>query len=332
MKSLLVGLFGLLFTAISVAAQTCPVNTSPPSISGTPQVGQSLSVSPGTWTNSPITLFHQWFRNTNPPTAIPGETSTTHIASSSDVGFTLSVEEVASNSTGAAQVMSGATAPIQSSGGGGGITSQNLTSGITGGGGTSVTTASISPAPNSVIIAAVGGRNPSGGANVTPTLSGAGLTWTLIGSALDGSGGSRSVVMFYAITGASPGSGALTFSYGSTSEQNFMWSVDQFSGANLSSPIVQQASVTPATGTTSGVTVKLAALASGDASYGFVRQNNGSVAVSPGSGFTQLSNVNNVSTGTGSAETALNLALVSWNWGSVASNTPVGMAIEIAHQ
>jgi len=321
-----------LFIPLAVAAQTCPVNTNPPSISGTPQVGQSLSVVQGTWTNNPITLFHQWFRNTSPPTVISAETSLAYIPTSQDVGFTISVEEVASNSSGPAQVVSAATAPIQASGGG--ITAINLTSGITSSVGTSVTTASISPTANTVVIAAVGARNNNfGAANVTPTLTGAGQTWTLLGTIMDGSGGSRSVTLFSTIVGSSPVSGSLTFSFGGTTEQNFMWSVDQFSGVNLSNPIVQLAGANPATATSSGITVNLAPLASGDASYGFVRQNVSPSSVSPGAGFTQLSNntINSL-VGTGEAEEAINLSSVGWTWSPQSTDTPVGMAIEIAHQ
>ena len=196
MKSFLVGVFGLLFVSAAAAAQTCPVNTTPPSISGSPIVGQSLSVSPGAWTNCPLNgvnclFFQQWYRGT---TAIPGETSTTHIASTADVGSALSALVVVSNSSGPAQIKSAATAPVTSGGGGGGgITSKNLTSGITGGGGTSVATASISAAANTIVVASVAGRNNSGATNVAPTLTGAGQTWTPIGNVVDGSGGSRSV-------------------------------------------------------------------------------------------------------------------------------------------
>jgi len=106
MRLILTSLVGFLFLSIAANAQTCPANTTAPSISGTPQVGQTLSVVPGTWTNSPVSFFHQWYRNTSPPTPIPGETSTSHIASASDVGFTISVQEVVSNSSGATQITS----------------------------------------------------------------------------------------------------------------------------------------------------------------------------------------------------------------------------------
>src|SRR5205807_4920578 len=46
-----------------VAAPQAPANTSPPTISGTPQLGQTLTVNPGNWTGpQPITFTFQWIR------------------------------------------------------------------------------------------------------------------------------------------------------------------------------------------------------------------------------------------------------------------------------
>jgi hypothetical protein len=39
---------------------TPPVNSSPPTISGTPQVGQTLTSTTGTWTNNPTSYARQW--------------------------------------------------------------------------------------------------------------------------------------------------------------------------------------------------------------------------------------------------------------------------------
>jgi hypothetical protein len=320
-------LFGFLCLSFAAHAQTCPVNSTPPSISGTPRVGQTLSVVPGTWMNNPVSLFHQWYRNASPPIPIPGETSLSHIASTVDVGFTLSVQEVVSNSSGAAQITSAPTSVV-SSAGSGGIIATNLTNGLSIGSNPIITTNSISAAPNTVIVASIGAYTDNGPVS-PPILSGAGQTWTLIGVATDGT--ARSVTMLYTVIGGSPTSGALTFSY-PASVHNVAFSVNQFSGANLTKPIVKVVGAGPSTGAYAGMTLNLSSVASGDASYGFIRQNVGAF-VSPGAGFTELS-ANNAPSAVviGEAEFAINQPSVSWNWPIQSSDTVVGAAIEIAHQ
>lgn len=417
MKNILLLFFLLLPTA--VFAQTCPGNSSLPAISGTPQVGNTLTVSHGTWTNSPNVIVDQWFRGTTP---VSGANGTTYNLTSADVGSQMSVEEFASNSTGPTQVMSIQTAAVtnnsvpvntaiptisgitqvgqtltatygtwtnnptsfsgqwyrdgsaisgqssltytitsldvghvltfgdvafNSSGESleavsnptstvtaVSITSTNLTSGVQTSTGVSINTASITPTANTVIIASVAGRNNSGATNVTPTISGLGLTWINLGSVKDGSGGSRSVTLFGAEVGSSPSPGVITFSYGSTTQQNFFWSVDQFTGltTNGSNLLVQQAGASPVSGSYSGITVTLGTLASSsDAIFGYVRQNI-NTPVTIGSAFTQLSNVNNSLSGTSVAETGTNQTVVNWSWANQSNDTPVAIAVELAHQ
>lgn len=87
-----------------------PQNTAVPAITGTTRVGNLLTASTGTWTGtSPITFALQWQRGT---TAIPGATAATYTAQTADVGQALRVVVTASNSGGAAEASSAATAPI----------------------------------------------------------------------------------------------------------------------------------------------------------------------------------------------------------------------------
>ena len=96
-----------------------PVNTSPPSISGTPQDGQTLTASPGSWSGTqPITYADQWQRcNSSGANCAPisGATSPTYAVTSADVGSTLRVAVTASNSAGSATATSAATTVVQPS-------------------------------------------------------------------------------------------------------------------------------------------------------------------------------------------------------------------------
>lgn len=75
-----------------------PANTAPPTISGTPAVGSTLTASPGTWTGTaPITYEYQWDRNGSD---IAGATGTTHVVDALDEGAILQVKVTATNVAG----------------------------------------------------------------------------------------------------------------------------------------------------------------------------------------------------------------------------------------
>jgi hypothetical protein len=76
------------------AAPTAPVNTVAPVITGKAVQGQTLTVSRGTWTNSPASYAYQWFRAT---TAIPGATTTAYVPQTVDVGAVLHAKVTATN-------------------------------------------------------------------------------------------------------------------------------------------------------------------------------------------------------------------------------------------
>ena len=96
---------------------TPPVNTSPPIISGTPQDGQTLTASTGSWSGTqPITYGYQWQRCDSGGAncvAIAGATGPTYLATSVDVGRTLRVVVTATNSAGSAGATSAATTVVQ---------------------------------------------------------------------------------------------------------------------------------------------------------------------------------------------------------------------------
>lgn len=77
-----------------------PVNLGLPAISGTPQVGQTLTCAIGTWSGTdPISYVYQWRRDGTP---IPGATGSTYVAQAADGGTTLDCQVTASNSLGSA--------------------------------------------------------------------------------------------------------------------------------------------------------------------------------------------------------------------------------------
>ena len=103
--------------ATAVVAATpvpAPANTSLPTISGTPVQGQTLTASPGSWTNAG-SYAYQWRRcdSTGASCAdVSGATAQTYALVSADVGATLKVAVTAKNATGSTTATSASTAVI----------------------------------------------------------------------------------------------------------------------------------------------------------------------------------------------------------------------------
>jgi hypothetical protein len=80
-----------------------PSNISPPTITGTAQQGQTLTVVHGSWTNSPTGYAYQWLQcdgSGNNCLPIEKATAQTYVPVQADVGHTLEVQEAASNGGG----------------------------------------------------------------------------------------------------------------------------------------------------------------------------------------------------------------------------------------
>jgi hypothetical protein len=95
-------------TATSAAKliKTPPKNTVAPTITGTPQVGRTLTCNKGTWTGSaPITYKYQWLRNGSP---IAGATAASYVAKAADKSKFLSCKVTAKNVAGQATKTSAA--------------------------------------------------------------------------------------------------------------------------------------------------------------------------------------------------------------------------------
>ena len=86
-----------------------PSNTVAPVASGTTTVGQTLSVTTGTWTNTPLSYVYQWYRDGSP---IGGATSNTYLLVTADTGAYLACLVTATNASGSNATSSNALGPI----------------------------------------------------------------------------------------------------------------------------------------------------------------------------------------------------------------------------
>jgi hypothetical protein len=103
--------------AAGASTKSAPSNTSPPTISGTAEEGQTLKADPGTWSGStPIDYSYQWRRCGSAGANcrnISRATDNIYTLSSADVGHTLRVLVTAVNSDGAGTAQSKQTDVIK---------------------------------------------------------------------------------------------------------------------------------------------------------------------------------------------------------------------------
>lgn len=87
-----------------------PLNTVLPAVTGTAQVGQTLTSTTGTWTgDATITYARQWLANNVP---IPGATLATYIPTSDTVGKVIAVRVMGTNPVGVGVATSAPTAVV----------------------------------------------------------------------------------------------------------------------------------------------------------------------------------------------------------------------------
>jgi hypothetical protein len=99
----------------ATAAAAAPTNTTPPSISGTPTVGQTLTANDGTWTNSPTSFAYQWLRcngGGNNCADVANGTQKSYTLVGADAGNTIRVRVTATNADGSASAQSAQTATV----------------------------------------------------------------------------------------------------------------------------------------------------------------------------------------------------------------------------
>ena len=77
----------------TVALPSVVVNTALPTVTGTPEVGQTLVAGDGTWSPTGTTQSRQWLRGTTPADAvpIPGATGASYVLGADDLGKKISV-------------------------------------------------------------------------------------------------------------------------------------------------------------------------------------------------------------------------------------------------
>lgn len=88
---------------------TAPVNTVLPAITGTVVVGQTLSLSDGTWNNTPTSYAYAWLRT---GVVIAGETANTYVLSVDDITDTIVGRVTATNADGSTAASSAATIAV----------------------------------------------------------------------------------------------------------------------------------------------------------------------------------------------------------------------------
>jgi hypothetical protein len=100
----------------TVAAASPPVNTSPPTVSGSAVQGQTLTGGNGSWTGNPApTLTDQWLRCDSGGAncaAIAAATSMTYVLAAADVGSTIRFQVTGTNTAGNAVASSAQTAVV----------------------------------------------------------------------------------------------------------------------------------------------------------------------------------------------------------------------------
>ena len=102
-------------TAIVTAVASIPHNTSPPTITGTPQEGQTLTGTVGTWSGTPTDYNDYWMRcdkNGGSCANISSAHALTYVLQSNDVGTTIRFKVQARNAKGSNTATSVPTAVI----------------------------------------------------------------------------------------------------------------------------------------------------------------------------------------------------------------------------
>jgi hypothetical protein len=184
-------------------------------------------------------------------------------------------------------------------------------------------TAAIAPAPNTLVTIAV--MSHRGSAPISPTVSGGGMaSWTQVATVdFDSLTSPPSTVhrrlTIYRAMSAAPGSGPVTFTY-SAQVSNVEWIISQWSGVETSG--TNGAGAIGQTGSAkadrvNGLSVPLGAFGTAaNVAYGVFGVNSQVLAVTPGAGFTEISEqpANEGTKGDLQAEWAVNQPTITASW------------------
>lgn len=118
MLSISVAAAAALAVWVAPAAAAPPTNTTAPTVTGTPRVGETLTAQNGTWANSPTAFQYQWQRCNAAGAAcvnVPGAIERTYLLGTGDAGRTMRVRVTAVNAEGATNARSAPTAVVTTS-------------------------------------------------------------------------------------------------------------------------------------------------------------------------------------------------------------------------
>lgn len=215
------------------------------------------------------------------------------------------------------------------------VIASNLDSGKTTSGVSSQATNSVSIPANALILVTVGSYNTV--ALTTPTLTGASMTWVAVATAA----GTVSTTTVFRGMSAGAHSGALTIDFAGNGQTGIFWSIDKFTGVvttgtNGSGAVVQSVTGTQVATATS-LSLSLAALGAGNASFGGIfGAFAADTSITAGSGYAELSQQETGlamgSPPNGISETewkAAGQTTVNWTWTSAVTDAS-GVGIEIA--
>jgi hypothetical protein len=263
-----------------------------------------------------------------------GPTNGSGVATGTLASTDLEVKTVAATADGTAITQTAAVTVVPESGGAT-ITHSLLTAANDPANKNIYTTASIAPAPNTLVTIALLSHRVTG--VISPTVSGGGMaSWTLVTSvdfdplSLPG----RRLSIYRALS-PSPGSGPITFNF-SNALRNLEWIVSQWdgvetSGVNGAGAIVQSGS--NRADAVSGLSVSLAPFGNpNNVAYGAFGVNSEVLTITPGTGFLEIAEqpANEFKGGDLQAERAVDRSTIDATWTTTLRGGALGIEIKAA--